>query len=85
MKGDNLITNIILWDTKYGIINCHLKDIMIRKNITIYQLIRITNLRYEVINKYYCNNVKRYDSIVLAKLCYTLKCSISDLLEFSSN
>ena len=86
MKGDILITNnIILWDTKYGKVNCHLKDIMKKNNITIYQLVRLTNLRYEIISRYYADKVKRYDGVVLAKLCYSLKCSISDLLEFSSN
>lgn len=80
-----ITNNIILWDTKYGKIDCQLKELMFKRKITIYQLVRITNLRYEVISKYYYNKVKRYDSVVLAKLCYSLKCSLNDLLMYSSN
>ncbi len=80
-----ITSNIILWDTQYGKIDCNLKELMLKRKITIYQLVRITNLRYEVISKYYYNNVKRYDSIVLAKLCYSLECSLCDLLKYRSN
>ena len=83
MKGDILITEkVILWDTRIGSINCYLRDIMKKEKISIYQLSRITNLRYEVINRYYNNEVFRYDSIVLAKLCYSLNCKIDDLLKY---
>ena len=80
-----ITNNIILWDTKYGKVDCQLKELMIKRKITIYQLVRITNLRYEVISKYYYNKVKRYDSDVLSKLCYSLKCNLDDLLKYSSN
>ena len=80
-----ITNNIILWDTKYGSIECNLKKIMQKRKINIYQLARITNLRYEVIDKYYHNKVKRYDSIVLAKLCFSLECSLDDLLKYYSS
>ena len=83
MKGDTLIQEkIILWDTKYGEVKCHLKDIMNKKRITISQLARLTNIRYEVVDNYYNNRNIRYDSVVLAKFCYTLDCSIDDLLKY---
>lgn len=73
---------VILWDTKIGEVNCHLKDIMEKRNITISQLARITNLRYEVVDNYYFNRNIRYDSVVLAKFCYSLNCQIDDLLKY---
>ena len=77
------VTNkIILWDTRIGRINCHLQDIMNERNINIYQLARLANLRYEIIDRYYDNKVMRYDSVVLSKLCYSLDCSISDILKY---
>ncbi len=83
MKGDILITDkVILWNTKVGKINCHLRDIMYIRKINVYQLARLSNLRYEIIDRYYDNKVIRYDSNVLAKLCYSLDCSISDILKY---
>ena len=73
---------IILWDTKIGEVNCYLKNIMDEKGITISQLARLTNLRYEVVDNYYYNRNIRYDSVVLAKFCYSLDCSIDDLLKY---
>ncbi len=83
MKGEILITEkIILWDTNIGEVKCYLKDVMEKRNITISQLSRLTNLRYEVVDNYYHNRNIRYDSIVLAKFCYSLNCSIDDLLKY---
>lgn len=73
---------IILWDTDIGVVKCYLKKVMKDRNITISQLSRLTNLRYEVIDNYCNNRNLRYDSIVLAKLCYSLNCSIDDLLKY---
>ena len=73
---------VILWDTKIGQVKCYLKDVMDNKNITISQLARLTNLRYEVVDNYYFNRNIRYDSVVLAKFCYSLNCSINDLLKY---
>ncbi len=53
-----------------------------RKNISVYRLSKLTGFKYEVILRYYTNSIMRYDSYVLAKLCYTLNCSISDLLKY---
>jgi DNA-binding Xre family transcriptional regulator len=55
---------------------------MMRKNISVYRLSKLTGFKYEVILRYYTNSIMRYDSYVLAKLCYTLNCSISDLLKY---
>ena len=75
----------ILWDTTYGKTQCYLKNIMGKRKISMYKLIRLTGLKYEVISKYYYNNVYRYDADVLAKLCYVLDCKISDIIEYIPN
>ena len=61
---------------------CNLKEIMNNRNITIYRLAKLTNLKYDVILRYYNNSIIKYDSLVLAKLCYTLNCSINELLKY---
>ena len=55
---------------------------MINKHISIYRLSKLTGLKYDVIMRYYNNIVIKYDAIVLAKLCFILKCGISDLLKY---
>jgi len=55
---------------------------MNKSNISIYKLAKLTGLKYDVIMRYYHNHIIKYDAIVLAKLCYILNCSISDLLKY---
>ncbi len=66
----------------YGKIKIRLKDIMDRKQISRNQLAKITNTRFEVINKWYNGSVERMDCDVLARLCYSLDCSVEDIIEY---
>lgn len=82
-KGDFLITdNIVLWDTEFGKIKCKLKKVMKNMNINIYQLERISGIKYDVLKRYCNDYIVRYDSNVLAKLCFSLNCEISELLQY---
>ena len=74
--------NIVLWDTEYGKIKCRLKKVMKLTNMSIYQLERITGIKYDVLKRYINDDIVRYDGSVLAKLCYCLNCEISDLLQY---
>ncbi len=83
MKGAEIITNnISLIGVEYGVVYCDLKKVMYRKHISIYHLSKLTGLKYDVILRYYNNQIIRYDSFVLARLCYALNCCISDLLKY---
>ena len=75
---------IILWNTDYGKTKSNLKEVMKKKNITIYQLCRLTDLKFEVVKRYYDNSITRYDSNVIAKFCFVLDCDISDLISYVS-
>ena len=50
--------------------------------ITRYELAKRTDIRFQVIDKYYKNKVVRYDSYVLNKICEALDCDVSDLIEY---
>jgi len=81
-----LITDkIILWNTDYGKVESNLKVIMKKRDISIYQLCRLTGLKFEVVKRYYDNTITRYDSTVVAKLCYVLDCDISDIISYITN
>ncbi len=66
----------------YGEIKIKLRELMEEKGLTRYQLSRLTNTRFEVINKWYNGNVERIDSDVLARLCFTLGCRVEDIIEY---
>ena len=78
-----MITNkVILWDTDYGKIESNLKKVMDEKNVSMYQICRLTGLKFEVVKKYYDNTITRYDSDVVAKLCFVLDCNSSDIISY---
>ena len=53
-----------------------------RANITRYELSKRTGIQYQVIDNYYKNKVKRYDSFVLERICIVLDCDISEIIEY---
>lgn len=50
--------------------------------LTRYELAKRTGIQYQVIDNYYKNRVKRYDSYVLERICDAMDCTISDIIEY---
>ena len=50
--------------------------------ITRYELAKRTGIQYQIIDNYYKNKVKRYDSFVLDRICSALDCEIQDIIAF---
>ncbi len=51
-------------------------------NISRYELAKRTGIQYQIIDNYYKNKVKRYDSFVLERFCLALGCDITEIIEF---
>lgn len=68
----------------YGKIEVHLKDILDAKNLSKNYLARAADTRFEVIKKWYDNNVERMDLDVLARICYVLECEPDDIIKYKS-
>ncbi len=67
----------------YGKVEIKLSSIMLKRNITIYQMSKLAALKYSTVKAYYTNSpITRVDLDVIAKLCYVLDCKISDILEY---
>lgn len=62
-----------------------LDKVLEKAGITRYELSKRTGIRYQIIDNYYKNNVTRYDSYVLDRICDALQCKISDIILFESN
>lgn len=50
--------------------------------ITRYELAKRTDIKFQIIDRYYKNRVVRYDSYVLDRICSALGCSLSDIIEY---
>lgn len=72
----------ILQEIEYGTIKIKLDDIMNSKNISTYQLNTKSNIRFQTIQSLRENTSSRIDFEVLAKLCYSLGCKVSDIIEY---
>lgn len=69
---------------EYGKIKIKLRELLEQKEISRYQLSKMTNTRFEVINKWYSGEVERIDSDVLARFCFVLDCNVSDIIEYEA-
>ncbi|MBR3897779.1 MAG: helix-turn-helix transcriptional regulator [Bacilli bacterium] len=69
----------------YGEIKVNIKRIMKEKGITRQQLIKRTGLTSRTINRYYNDEVLKFDRDVLAKLCHILDCSLDDLIYYKKS
>ena len=55
---------------------------LVKYNISRYELSKRTGIQYQIIDNYYKNKVKRYDSFVLERICIALDCDINEIIEF---
>ena len=54
---------------------------LIGKGISRYELSKRSGILYPVVDRYYKNQVQRYDRYVLSRFCTVLECDISDIIE----
>ena len=69
-------------EVNYGKIHLNLKNIMQEQNISINRLACRAELQRTQLKAYMNENIQRVDLAVLARLCYVLDCSVSDLIEY---
>lgn len=60
-----------------------LDETLAQINITRYELAKRTGIQYQIIDNYYKNKVKRYDSYILDRICAALDCQIEDIIEYT--
>lgn len=68
--------------TDFGTIAINLKDIMDEKKISINTMSRLTNVKYDIVKKYYYGDNYNFNNDILAKFCYILDCEISDIIRY---
>lgn len=57
------------------------KEVMDNKGVSISELSKIADIKYDIVKRYYYGEIVRYDSEVLKKFCIHLDCKIDDLIK----
>lgn len=70
---------------QYGRIQINLREIMDQRQINRNTLARAINTRFEVIDKWYSGQVEKIDTDILARICYVLECSPSDIISYTTD
>ena len=63
-------------------IRIYLDKALTTRGVSRYELAKRTGIQYQIIDNYYKNKVKRYDSFVLERICTALDCGVEDIIEF---
>jgi len=66
----------------YGHIELSLDRLLEEREIKRGELARCIDARFEVIDKWHKGDVSKMDLDVLARICYVLGCSVSDVMEY---
>lgn len=61
-------------------ITLRLDEVLRVRGMTRYELAKRTGIQYQIIDNYYKNRVKRYDSYVLDRICAVLGCGVEEIL-----
>ncbi len=72
----------ILYTREYGSIHLRLRELMDERGINRNQMARRIGVRFEVVDKWYHDEVEKLDMDVLARMCFVLDCKAGDLLEY---
>lgn len=67
----------------YGKINLTINRLLKQKHIKPYKLSMLTGIRYDVLKKYVDGSLYRIDLDVIARICFSLKCDLDDILNYN--
>ena len=59
-----------------------LQELLAERKVSRYELAKRTGIQYQIIDNYFKNKVKRYDSYVLERICIALDCEVGDIVKF---
>lgn len=77
-----MIDKYINLNTIYGEVILTIKDVLIKRGMSMYKLSNLTGIKYDVISNYCNNKIQRIYKDVLAKICYVLDCSLADIIKY---
>ena len=66
----------------YGKLEITLKDVLLKKGVSRNKLSTMIAVNYDLVNRYYNNRVIRVDIDIIARMCFALKCDVTDILKY---
>lgn len=76
-------TNSVLQRKEYGRIKLKLKEQLDTRGMTRNYLARKIDARFEVVDKWYNDQVEKIDTDILARICFVLGCRVEDIMEYT--
>ena len=67
---------------EYGKVHIRLRELLEQRKMNRNALARAANTRFEVVDKWFRDDVEKIDADVLARFCFVLGCRVEDLLEY---
>ncbi len=68
---------------EYGYVKVKLSEVLDGKGISRNKLSTLTGIKYDVVDRYYkASSIELVDLNFIAKVCFVLDCTVSDLLEY---
>ena len=77
--------NSVLQRKEYGRIRLKLREQLDARGMTRNFLARKIDARFEVVDKWYSDQVEKIDSDILVRICYVLQCRVEDIVEYDSD
>ncbi len=71
--------------SNYGKFIIDLAPIMKNKKMSKNRLCDLTGLKFNALQRYYKNTLKRVDLDILARICFALECNINDIIKYIPN
>lgn len=65
-----------------GKIVLKIDEMLVKKDISVTKLATEARIQYKQAKNYCKGNMQKIDLIILAKICHTLRCNLSDILEY---
>lgn len=76
-------TNSVLQRKEYGRIKLKLKEQLDTRGMTRNYLARKIDARFEVVDKWYNDQIEKIDTDILARICFVLECRVEDIVEYT--
>lgn len=76
-------TNSVLQRKEYGRIKLKLKEQLDTRGMTRNYLARKIDARFEVVDKWYNDQIEKIDTDILARICFVLECRVEDIMEYT--
>lgn len=75
----------IISTVEYGAVEIHLSELIEQRGISKTRLAKLANTNYKNIKRLCDKEVQKVDLDIIARICFVLKCNLSDIMVYTYN